>query len=643
MHYLRAFFFIAALFAVLPVVAKTVEGRESASPTISLDGEWSFALDPLGTAPRGEWAQILPDAKSMTLPGRWADDSRLRDYNGVAWYSRNVTFPETGEKIQLVLERPVGAVEIFCDGAPLGAFFGNGLTRRMTLQAEPNQQHRMALRVDSTGLTPAMRQVVSCGLGPLRLEMLPATSFDSVQLTYAPTKRALLLAPTLTAPDASTVSLSWRITDNHAHPILRGKPITVSLVKGQNAVLPISISASRLKRWQADNPRLYRLRIEISQGGKTLDVYQTTFGISFSTLNGDGSLQVDRQGVMLKGLRIPGGVVPRAIPLAKNDARESELALAKRTGFNALMGDGMALSDEVLDDADRLGLMVIVAIPPAVGVPADQPGIAPPAIADTVKILGRHPSIIGWYWASAGASDDEVATLWQYDQSRIAFVRAADGALAYVPLATRGQTIVEIDEMLSGTPSIGNTPVLLSGTVAYATPAATLQGQESELAHFTGQRTMVEKVREAKRAIGYFVRPITGETLTDLSTLTGTLTRFQAAALAWNKPVVLAARMHVEGRSIRQEINLINDAKITGTNYRLHRLLTPPDGLARLTSQRAELSLLPSNPVQSLANDVDDLLDLAPGTYQVQYILTDGGRVVAQSQVVTFQIQEQAP
>src|SRR5690606_24335261 len=103
--------------------------------SISLEGEWAFALDPDSRGEAEHWfkadlsdtiqlpgsvdaAQKTPLSTSRTM----AHLSRRHPYVGKAWYAKTILIPEglDDHYFHIALERPHGEVNIWVDGYKLG-------------------------------------------------------------------------------------------------------------------------------------------------------------------------------------------------------------------------------------------------------------------------------------------------------------------------------------------------------------------------------------------------------------------------------------------------------------------------------------------------------------------------------------------
>ncbi|HEY3377204.1 MAG TPA: hypothetical protein VGL77_06870, partial [Armatimonadota bacterium] len=244
-------------FLACSITAQSASWRERERVTLSLDGPWSSALDPQGSAPRDSWAMTLPQGKPSLLPCRWDDAARMHDFAGAIWYARTFVIPDTAARAAalLVLKNPVGEIDLFLDGTPCGHFLGTGLTRRVPLALPPGATHRLTLRL----ARPDSGTAVSCGVGPVSLEFLPPARIETLS-PYATADGTLTLRYRLAADAPCQVTLTFALTSLEGERTLAHvKPFVLNLPAGMTEST-ITLVAKHWKPWSPSAPTLYRLR-----------------------------------------------------------------------------------------------------------------------------------------------------------------------------------------------------------------------------------------------------------------------------------------------------------------------------------------------------------------------------------------------
>lgn len=119
----------------------------------------------------------------------------------------------------------------------------------------------------------------------------------------------------------------------------------------------ITLVVDSPKLWDTDSPELYRIFVEISENGETLDSDCSLFGIRTVSANA-------KNGLLLNGkeIKIKGGCVhhDNGILGAKSfyDSEYRRMKLHKENGFNGIRCAHNPMSADMMEACDRLGLLV---------------------------------------------------------------------------------------------------------------------------------------------------------------------------------------------------------------------------------------------------------------------------------------------
>ena len=150
--------------------------------------------------------------------------------------------------------------------------------------------------------------------------------------------------------------------------------------------------------WNAEEPSLYDLRLEVLSGGRLVDAVEESVGLCCVTTDG-GKLRVNGQPVVLRGV-VRDNLFPahgRAIP-GETSRREVERMLS--SGVNAVWPLGHPPEEAFLDWADRLGLYVVDTIPlsatPETVWDEAHKEAARRRVRETVARDRHHPCVIAW-------------------------------------------------------------------------------------------------------------------------------------------------------------------------------------------------------------------------------------------------------
>ncbi len=147
--------------------------------------------------------------------------------------------------------------------------------------------------------------------------------------------------------------------------------------------------------WSLDNAYLYTVQTTVEAGGRVTDRTGTPFGVRTFRFDGDGFF-LNGQHVKINGanLHTDFAGVGVALPDRINVYRLEKL---KEMGANAIRTSHNPPAAEVLDAADRLGMLVLVE--------NRHMGTSDDVIGDVESMVRRdrnHPSVIGWSMNNEG-------------------------------------------------------------------------------------------------------------------------------------------------------------------------------------------------------------------------------------------------
>ena len=389
-----------------------------------LDGLWRFTFDPgtEGTAGRW-WRGPLPGAREMPVPASYNDlvtDIAEREHVGDVWYQREVLVPAgwAGRRIVLRCDAATHHGTVWADDVQVAEHAG-GYTpfeADLTGQVRSGERLRVTVRV-SNELTMATIPpgVISRTADGRRKQRYFHDFFNYAGLhrpvwLYSTPRSYVADVSVSTAfdPQAGTGRVTYRADvagPGATSALLRDAAgEVVAEAEGSDGVL----TAGGARPWGPQDPYLYRLDVRHGQ-----DEYSLPVGIR--------SVQVDGARLLLNGqpLRLRGFGMHEDSALrgrGHDDARlVRDFALLKWTGANSFRTSHYPYAEEVLDYADRQGVLVI-AEAPAVGLHLSlgdmgDPGartFGPDAVGERAaaahlaavrELISRdrnHPSVIAW-------------------------------------------------------------------------------------------------------------------------------------------------------------------------------------------------------------------------------------------------------
>ena len=389
-----------------------------------LDGLWRFRFDAGGEGTQGRWWRgPLPGAREMAVPASYNDlvtEAAERDHVGDVWYQRDVRVPATWEGRRIVLR---------CDAATHHGTVWAGETQvaehaggytpfeaDVTDLVRCGEPLRVTVRVGSelnmATIPPGVMSKSTSGRRKLRYFhdfFNYAGLHRSVWLYCTPRSYiADLRVGTAFDPGTSAGQLTYHLEVTGAGPssvLLRDAAgAVVAESAGPDGVLAVPAA----RPWSPAGPYLYRL--DARHGD---DEYSLPVGIR--------SVQVDGARLLLNGqpVRLRGfGMHEDGVLHGKghDDARlVRDFALLRWIGANSFRTSHYPYAEEVLDYADRQGLLVIDETP-AVGLHMSLGNMGDPgartfapgpigeeaaaahlaAIRELIARDRNHPSVIAW-------------------------------------------------------------------------------------------------------------------------------------------------------------------------------------------------------------------------------------------------------
>ena len=168
-----------------------------------------------------------------------------------------------------------------------------------------------------------------------------------------------------------------------------------SIPAGQELAFSQSVEIPDPALWSLEDPYLYTVETTVETGGRVTDRYETPFGVRSFRFDGSG-FSLNGKHVKINGANLHHDFagVGVALPDRINAYRLEKL---KEMGANAIRTSHNPPTAEVLDAADRLGMLVLVENR-HMGTSEDVIG----TVESMVRRDRNHPSVIGWSMNNEG-------------------------------------------------------------------------------------------------------------------------------------------------------------------------------------------------------------------------------------------------
>jgi beta-glucuronidase len=342
-----------------------------------LCGIWSFRVDARGEGRANRWyAEALKDTVPMPVPASYNDltqDAAVRDHVGEVWYERTFhAAAANGRRTVLHFGSATSSATAWVNGEEVVRHEGGYLPFEadVTRLLRPRQENRLTVAVDNTLSWATLPPGEVKRSGPVRQEYFH--DFFNYSGLDRPVK--LYTTPTTYISDV-TIGTDVQGTSglvSYSVEITGGKPsVRVSLLAGDGALAARSEGQQGMLRvpsahlWMPGKPYLYTMLIE-TFGPDSLpeDCYRLRVGIR--------TVEVTTSAFLINGVpfHFRGFGKHEDCELRgkgqDNVVIVKDFNLLKWIGANSFRTSHYPYSDEIMDMADRQGIVVIDEAP-AVG------------------------------------------------------------------------------------------------------------------------------------------------------------------------------------------------------------------------------------------------------------------------------------
>jgi beta-galactosidase len=343
---------------------------------LGFDHDWRFFLGQVVGGERPEFDDST--WRTLDLPHDWAIEGRFDKKNnpqmgglelaGIGWYRKHFRLPEgpPSRRYTIEFDGAMADAHVFLNGHELGARpygyigFGFDITPYLHFgHVENVLAARLISEEESSRWYP--------GAGLYRHVWLDTTEDVHVARwgTFVTThdvsndSTAVVVRTEIEneRPRGAEISLETVVLNADGRSVA-GTMNPTHLSPNAVEVKNVQLDLARPHRWDVDDPYLYTVVSTIREGQRVLDRFSTPLGVR--TLEFDKS-----KGLLLNGrpLKLHGVCLHHdlgALGAAVNDrAIERRLRLMKEMGANALRTSHNPPAPEVLDQCDRLGMLVI--------------------------------------------------------------------------------------------------------------------------------------------------------------------------------------------------------------------------------------------------------------------------------------------
>ncbi|MDZ8117636.1 beta-galactosidase GalB [Pontiella agarivorans] len=362
---MKYLFTLLALFSVLlPATARE---------RLAFNDDWKFArfgLMPDGTEqaePKGLEKAGFDDSdwRTLDVPHDWGIEGPFRPelpnrtgklpWAGIGWYRKSFQSLESdaGRNIYLDIDGAMSGAQVWLNGEYIGEWPYGYSSFRMDLTGKIRigKKNTVAVRLDNK---PESSRWYPGG-GIYRNVWLVKTEPTHVAHwgVYVTTPivnddHAMVKVVTALEGEQPDTAVSYEIMEAGSSKIL-------ATGKGKTAFIRLD----QPKRWDLDSPNLYQVRTTVSNAGKTVDTYLSTFGVRTIEYTADEGFFLNGKLTKMNGVCQHHDLGPLGTAVNVR-AMERQIEILKSFGVNAIRTSHNPPAPEFLDLCDRMGILVQV-------------------------------------------------------------------------------------------------------------------------------------------------------------------------------------------------------------------------------------------------------------------------------------------
>lgn len=375
---------LASLLLLSTLAGAAAASSETPRQTVSLDGSWSFQLDPDSVGRKEQWykdARLL--SGRIVVPGAWdaqgygpETDKMRHNFIGRGWYKRTVDIPAAAgdQRFFLRFGGVYRAVRVWVNGREAGSHLGyvSAFEFDITPFVKPGQPASIALEVNSQQQID-VDPLMGCidipdhlfsfwgGIwGHIAIERRSATWLEELFVQPQLAAGSALVSARLSgaAGTADTVRLDVFAPDGRK-AAERQVPLHQVLT---NDRIELVVELPDAPRWTPETPHLHRARLTLLDGNRTVDVVETRFGMRSIEIRGT-DFHVNGTKYYLNGYG-DDAVYPDTIaPPSDKQFYLDRLRVAKSYGFNFVRHHSHFLPPEYYEACDEIGMFVSPELP----------------------------------------------------------------------------------------------------------------------------------------------------------------------------------------------------------------------------------------------------------------------------------------
>jgi beta-galactosidase len=317
--------------------------------------------------------------RQLNLPHDWSIEGEFKKENpatpeggalpgGIGWYRKTFTLSraQTNKKFFIDFDGVYRCSDVWINGHHLGFRPSGYISFRydITPYLNPgNSKNVIAVKVDNSR-QPNSRWYSGSGIYRnvwlVTTDKIAVDHWGTFVTTPTATIRQALVSIKTRVRNygaAATVNLQTNILDASGKVVATQSSSNLSL-KDSATENEQQLKIASPTLWSIDKPYVYKAVTRVIQNGKTLDEYQTTFGIRYFNFDVDKGFSLNGKHIKINGVcnHHDLGALGAAINVR---ALERQLELLRGMGVNAIRTSHNPPAPELLDLCDKMGFLVM--------------------------------------------------------------------------------------------------------------------------------------------------------------------------------------------------------------------------------------------------------------------------------------------
>ena len=436
---------VPAVFLLLFLSSWNSEGKL----VMDISGDWTVQLDSSDIGLKNGW-QNMSFNQLIKLPGTTDDAglgvanklktglqklqmshlTRKNSYLGAAWYTREITIPDSwkGKELILKLERVIWKTNVWIDGkeleteqnsliAPhyfdLSKYLIAGKTHRITIRVDNRKLFDISVDNMAHAYTNQTQIIWNGVIGKMEIEAFDAVKIANLQVKpdVNSSKAKLTFVLNNSTKKAVKGVLSIRAVNKKSKIAIETFQKNIQVKVGQSVVDVDYDMGKEIKLWSEFSPELYELQAEL-KAGKNNSQISVDFGMRRFSKKGS-VLTINDQPVFLRGT-LECDIFPLTghSPMDK-EGWEKVFGTAKNWGLNHLRFHSWCPPQAAFEVADEMGFYLQVELPVwtlKIGEDQKTTDFLYAEAQHMIDEYGNHPSFCMWSMGNELQGDMTVLT-----------------------------------------------------------------------------------------------------------------------------------------------------------------------------------------------------------------------------------------